>query len=245
MESKLKKLLKDLKVSNGDHLMIHGNLAALNQNNEKKKINHNLKLFFELLKKKIGKNGVILIPAFTYSFCENKLFDVEKSKSEIGLFSEHARKLIKKRTPHPIFSFMLIGNKNEYSKSSVKTCFGKKSFFDYFKNKNGKIICLGCSFSSITFMHHIEEISKVDYRINKVFFGKVKRDKKLKKVYTNYFVRKDRKIKNNFLKFEKYLKNRKVINYYKLERFNVIKINSRKMFKNGIDILTKKPHFFI
>ena len=161
--------------------MIHGNLAVLNQNNKKKKINHNLKLFFELLKKKIGKNGVILIPAFTYSFCENKLFDIEKSKSEIGLFSEHARKLIKKRTPHPIFSFMLIGNKNEYSKSSVKTCFGKKSFFDYFKKKNGKIICLGCSFSSITFMHHIEEVSKVDYRINKVFFGKVKRDKKLKK----------------------------------------------------------------
>ena len=94
-------------------------------------------------------------------------------------------------------------------------------------------------------MHHIEEVSKVDYRINKVFFGKVKRDKKLKKVYTNYFVRKDRKIKNNFLKFKKYLKNRKVINYYNFERFNVIKINSRKMFKNGIDILTKKPHFFI
>ena len=50
--------------------------------------------------------------------------------------------------------------------------FRKKSFFDYFKKKNGKIICLGCSFSSITFMHHIEEVSKVDYRINKVFLEK-------------------------------------------------------------------------
>ena len=120
-----------------------------------------------------------------------------------------------------------------------------KGIINYFKKKNGKIICLGCSFSSITFMHHIEEISKVDYRINKVFFGEIKRDKKLKKVYTNYFVRKDKKIKNNFLKFEKYLKNRKVISYYNLERFNVIKINSRKMFKNGINILDKKPHFFI
>lgn len=225
--------------------MVHGNLAVLNQNDNKKKINHNLKLFFKLLKKKIGKNGIIFVPTFTYSFCKNKVFDVIKSKSEIGMFSEHARKLMKKRTSHPIFSFTFVGEGNEYSKCSVKTCFGEKSFFDFFKKKNGKIICFGCGFNSITFMHHIEEISRVDYRKNKVFSGKVKKNKKLKKVYTNYFIRKNRNIKNSFLKFEKHLKNKKVINYCNFDRFNVIKINSRKMFKNGIDILKKKPHFFI
>ena len=55
MESKLKKLLKELKISNGDHLILHGNLAIFNQNNKSIKIDLGLKLFLELLKKKIGK----------------------------------------------------------------------------------------------------------------------------------------------------------------------------------------------
>ena len=40
-------------------------------------------------------------------------------------------------------------------------------------------------------------------------------------------------------------KKKKSINYIKFDRFHVIKINSRKMFELGIDILKKKPNFFI
>ena len=99
MESKIQKLLKDLKISNGDHLILHGNLAIFNQGIERKNIKSNLKLFLRLLKKKIGKKGIILIPTFTYSFCTNKKFDIDKSKSEVGMFSELSRCLIKKNPP--------------------------------------------------------------------------------------------------------------------------------------------------
>ncbi len=245
MQSKIQKLLKELKISNGDHLMLHGNLAILNQVKDRKNIDLKLKQFLRQLKKKIGKHGTIIIPTFTYSFCLNKKFNINKTKSEVGMFSELARNLFKKRTSHPIFSFTLIGKKKDYLKSSINTCFGKNSLFDYFRRNNGKILCLGSGFSSITFMHHIEEISKVDYRKHKIFSGYIKEKTKLKKVYTNYFVRKNKKIKNNFLNFEKYLIKKKKINYYNFDRFNVIKINSKEMFDQGINILKKRPRYFI
>ena len=245
MESKIKKLLKELKISNGDHLMLHGNLAILNQADKKNEIETELNFFLKFLKKKIGKNGIILIPTFTYNLCSNKRFNVYESRSELGMFSQLSRKLIKKRTSHPIFSFTFMGNKKEYTKSSLNTCFGEGSIFNHFRENNGKIICLGCGFGTITFLHHIEEMSKVDYRKSKIFSGYIKKENNLKKIYTKYFVRKNRKIKNNFENFEKYLKKKKSINYIKFDRFHVIKINSRKMFELGIDILKKKPNFFI
>ncbi len=245
MESKLKKLLKELKISNGDHLILHGNLAIFNQNNKSIKIDLGLKLFLELLKKKIGKKGIILIPTFTYSFCSIKRFDIYKSKSELGMFSELSRKLLKSRTSHPIFSFAVIGDKREYLKSSLNTCFGKGSVFDYFRKNDGKILCLGCGFGTITFLHHIEEIFQVDYRENKVFSGYVKKNKNFKKVNINYYVRKNQKIKNNFINFEKYLKKNSLIQYHNFDRFNVIKVNSREIFGEGIKILKRKPHYFI
>ena len=245
MENKIQKLLKDLKISNGDHLILHGNLAIFNQDTERKDIKSNLKLFLRLLKRKIGKKGIILIPTFTYSFCSNKKFDIAKSKSEVGMFSELSRRMIKKRTPHPIFSFVFMGDKKKYLNSSIETCFGKDSFFDHFKKNNGKILCLGCSFNSITFLHHIEEIFKVNYRRHKFFSGYVKKKNNLSKTNTNYFVRKNRKIKNNFTNFEKYLKKKKTIYYHNFGRFNVIKVNSIKIFKQGIDILKKNSHYFL
>jgi len=245
LESKIQKLLKDLKISNGDHLILHGNLAIFNQVIDRKNIKSNLKLFLRLLKKKIGKKGIVLIPTFTYSFCTKNKFDIDKSKSEVGMFSELSRQLIKKRTFHPIFSFVFMGDKKNYLNSSIDTCFGKDSFFDHFKKNNGKILCLGCSFNSITFLHHIEEMFKVNYRRYKFFSGYVKKKNSLSKINTNYFIRKNRKIKNNFTNFEKYLKKKKKISYHNFGRFNVIKINSIKMFQQGIKILKKNPYHFL
>jgi len=55
LESKIKKLLKELKISNGDHLMLHGNLAILNQADKKNEIETELNFFLKFLKKKNRK----------------------------------------------------------------------------------------------------------------------------------------------------------------------------------------------
>jgi len=244
LKNKVKKILDKLKIKNGDHLILHGNLALISQIKSSKSIDLKLKFFIDQLKKKIGKNGVVFIPAFTYSFCKKKKFNINNTKSEIGLFSELIRKFYNNRTHHPIFSFTVIGKKKGYSKVSLKSCFGKNSFFDNFKKNNGKIICLGSGFSSITFLHHIEEFCKVNYREYRLFSGNIFLTKnKKRKISTNYFVRKNKKIKNNFLRFERYL--RKKIQYSNFERFNIITINSKILFKEGVKVLKKNPYYFI
>ena len=79
--------LKKSGIKKSDTLMIHGNAGIAAQLNVKKKIQ--LDSFFNQIIKYIGKQGNLLIPAFTYSFCKTRKFNVQKTKSEVGLFSEN------------------------------------------------------------------------------------------------------------------------------------------------------------
>ena len=112
---------------------------------------------------------------------------------------------------------------------------------------NGKIICLGSGFNTITFLHHIEEIAQVKYRKYKFFQGNVKIHKSnvKKKVNVKYFVRKKKSIINKFDKFEKFLVRKKKLAYIDYLRFRLIKVNSANLFKQGINLLKVKPKYFI
>ena len=145
----------------------------------------------ELIKYK--KNLKILIPTFTYSFCRKKIFNIRKSLSEIGDFSNSCLKIKKfTRSMNPIFSFSTYNFKNDLKLIDHNTCFGINSIFDYFQKKEGKIIVLGTSFEkSVTFLHHIEELHQVNYRYYKDFSGIVINKKNEKKKFKiKYFVRK-------------------------------------------------------
>ncbi len=247
MQNRLKYLIKRLQIKKGDHLMIHGNLAVINQISDGKNAISKLRLFIKAIKTTIGGEGVLLIPAFTYSFCKKRYFDVKNSESEVGLFSEKSREILKLRTHHPIFSFSIAGKKKEYFNCSLNECFGNKSIFKIFKKNNGKIICLGSGFNTITFLHHIEEIAQVKYRKYKFFQGNVKIHKSnvKKKVNVKYFVRKKKSIMNKFDKFEKFLERKKKLAYIDYLRFRLIKVNSANLFKQGINLLKVKPKYFI
>lgn len=40
----------------------------------------------------IGKEGTLIMPTFTYSFCKNEVYDKLYSKSTVGVLTEHFRK---------------------------------------------------------------------------------------------------------------------------------------------------------
>ena len=83
--------LKDIGVKNGDTIFVHtdvgvfGKLAETNRNKL-------LESFFEILKESVGEGGTIIIPTFTYSFCEGKDYDPKNSPSTVGIFTEFFRK---------------------------------------------------------------------------------------------------------------------------------------------------------
>ena len=181
MKNKFKNLFKKLEIKNNEYLMLHADTSFFYQFSDIdcEKIIH---IFLnELIEYK--KNLKILIPTFTYSFCQKKIFNIRKSLSEIGDFSNSCLKIKKfTRSINPIFSFSTYNFKNDLKLIDHNTCFGINSIFDYFQKKEGKIIVLGTSFEkSVTFLHHIEELHQVNYRYYKDFSGIVINKKNEKK----------------------------------------------------------------
>jgi len=127
----------------------------------------------ESMKKNVGKNGTVAFPTFTYSFCHGKEFDLQKSKSTVGVLSEYFRKMPEvTRTNHPIFSFAVWGTNKKDMLKIGKDSFGEASFFANLRKNKGKILLFGVSLQTCTFIHYIEQSFAAPYRYLKKFKGK-------------------------------------------------------------------------
>jgi FkbH-like protein len=119
----------------------------------------------------------IALPAFTFSFCGGKAFDVAKSPSEVGALADWALEGLgyAYRTPHPIYSFVTAGPCAQSLMSrQALTTFGEGSAFEYFEQENATIVMLGCDWKYCTQFHRYEELAAVGYRHFKDFAGRAK-----------------------------------------------------------------------
>ncbi|EOI2760049.1 TPA: AAC(3) family N-acetyltransferase, partial [Campylobacter jejuni] len=178
-----------LGIKRGDILCVHTELfnfgvPLLSRNEFLQTI---LNCFFEV----IGKEGTLIMPTFTYSFCKNEVYDKLNSKCTVGTLNEFFRKQQGvKRTNDPIFSFAIKGAKEELFLKNTTSCFGENSVYDTLVKENGKIILLGTKIAGYTFTHFIEEKIKVPYRYFKEFKGKIILENKMpKEIVINYYVR--------------------------------------------------------
>ncbi len=221
--------------------MVHGDAAIALMSG--KDVNKELNKLFDNIISFLGKRGTLVVPAFSYSFTQGKNFNVEKSPSEIGIFSEYFRKRKDvKRSNHPIFSVCSVGkNSKIFENSNTKTCFGKNTAFDVLHRLSGKIVCLGCSFNRITFAHFVEEKLKVNYRFNKKFSGFVTVGGKKKFVKTNFFVR-DLKFKTDLSKLKKKLINKSLLKKTNYGRFEIYTVKSKDLFRIASKMIKNKPY---
>ncbi len=104
--------LTELKICPGDIVCVHSQIFSLGCPFISKE--NLLELLTEILQQMVGKNGTLIMPAFSYSFCKKELFDVQNTPSDVGVLTEFFRKQKNvKRTAHPIFSFSVWGEKQE------------------------------------------------------------------------------------------------------------------------------------
>ena len=124
--------LKMAGINKDDIVMIHADAGVAAQikypNNNKLQtiINQLIEYFYD--------SGTLIVPTFSYSITENEIFNKNKSRSKVGLFSEKfllTPSVI--RTNHPMFSFGLIGkNLSKYVNCTNNDCFGSNTIFDLF-----------------------------------------------------------------------------------------------------------------
>lgn len=135
-----------------------------------------LDLLIEAIEVAIGRNGTLVMPAFSYSFTKGEAFDLRNAPSAVGMLSERFRtRPGVLRTADPIFSFACRGPRaRELCALPVKECFGAGSVFAALHWLNAHIVELGCSLTrGGTFVHYVETAHGVDYRYHKVFSGTV------------------------------------------------------------------------
>ncbi|EGK8085203.1 aminoglycoside N(3)-acetyltransferase [Campylobacter lari] len=239
-------VLEKLDIKKGDVLYTHNEIYnfGIPLTDGKTLLQAILDCFFEV----IGKEGTLIMPTFTYSFCENKIFDNKNSKTKVGVLNEYFRKQKGvKRTNEPIFSFAIKGAKEELFLKDTTSCFGDDSVFAEIKRQNGKIMLFGNPLVGTTFIHHIEEKTGVSFRYFKEFSGIIidEHGNKLRKTI-QYLVRDYRKksitsakIYNNFLQ--------KVGNF-KLQPFanaEIAVINSKEFFNEAYKLLKINEQAFL
>lgn len=179
--------LKSLGIQQGDIICVHSHLMGFGKPTIKKQ--DFLKAIVETLIETVGYEGTLIMPAFSYSFCKNEIFDMENTPSVIGILTEYFRKLPGvKRTWHPIFSFAIGGKMLDEYLDVGPDAFGHDSVYGKMLRDSGKIVMLGGNYG-YTFYHLCEEHVDVNHRYFKNFSGTIINRGRVSFVNVPYFVR--------------------------------------------------------
>lgn len=118
----------------------------------------------------------IIVPTFTYSFCNNENYDVKNSRTYMGALNEYIRKKENRyRTLDPILSLSVPLCLKDNFTNLGNHSLGENSGLDIIHGMDGvKFLFLGvrmgCCF---TYVHYVEKMLNVPYRFDMPFHGKI------------------------------------------------------------------------
>jgi aminoglycoside 3-N-acetyltransferase len=119
----------------------------------------------------------IIFPTYTFSFCNGVGFNVQNSKTPMGLLNDFVRQKDEAhRSVDPLMSNVLIGKHTDFVTKIGKCSVGKNSTFDLLHHTDltVKFLFLGPRIGDcFTFMHYIEERENVPYRYRRSFTGEI------------------------------------------------------------------------
>lgn len=160
----LKSDFKNIGICSGDVLVVHSSMKSMGF------VEGGASCVISALIDVLGENGTLIFPTFTYrtSYIDSFYSNLD-TPSCVGLISETFRKtegVI--RTNHPTHSVALRGKEvNTLIKNELlnDTPMGIYSPYRRLADVGAKILMLGCTLSSNSFMHALEEESGVEYAL--------------------------------------------------------------------------------
>jgi len=223
--------LKDVGVEKGDSIFLHADLKSFGKIKNTITRDEFLGSFIEALREGVGKEGNIIMPTFSYSFCKKEVFDPKTTPSKVGVLTEYFRKLKDiKRSADAIFSVAALGPDKGYFTDVGTNCFGKQSIFEKLYSKNVKILFLGETFD-ITYMHYIEQKFGSPYRFIKEFRGQIRSGDELKGAVFYYNVRPlDKNIEYDLEGIANFLDSKGVLKKGKLGNSKIRAVNAVEAF---------------
>lgn len=239
--------LKKVGVRKGDVVFVHsdisvfGKLAVMDADIL-------LLALVDSIKESVGESGTVIMPTFCYSFGNNEVFDVLKTKSKVGVLTEFFRKQpCTVRTIQPIYSVAIWGKRKKELFYISKDSFDDNSIFGKLHKLNGKYLMLGSSFaSSFTFLHFIEQSFGVSYRFKKAFKGKINHNNNIYSDEFTCFVRYlEKKIITDLSKFEIHLHKNQLIKQVEIGFGSLLSAQTSDLYTEGMKMLEKDEYCFL
>jgi aminoglycoside 3-N-acetyltransferase len=206
------------------------------------------KMILDTIIECVGNQGTIICPTFTFEFPKTKIFNIKKSKSDLGYFENFfLRQNNIVRSAHPVFSIAVLGNKKEIIKPCGSFSFGMNSPFGNFMKYNVKFLNIGIKWiDTCTYLHHVEHLNGINHRFYKPIKGKIIFNNKKSKTDIFYnpvrFMR--LKSKKAEYKIEKYLKKNFIIKDIN-DKIYCSCIKTKNIHDLVLKILQKKPSYFM
>lgn len=233
-------------IKKGDVIVVHsdisvfGKLALFDRNGL-------CQAFVNALKNSVGDQGTLIMPTFTYSFCNGSVYDVDDSPSTVGVLTEFFRKQSGTvRTLHPIFSAAISGKEKETFLQIDQDSFGEQSIFGKVRAKNGKLVFLGVSLQACTFIHYVEQMHKVPYRFMKTFYGTIKNGNKTYQTDATYYVRYlDKNVNLDLKRLEEHLLKTQLMVEVKIGESHLLVVDAETLLNEGSKLLDRDPNYFL
>lgn len=241
-----KSALKSIGIVKDDVVFMHSDVTVFG-----KLMCRNRNEFFggiiDSVKESVGNDGTIIMPTFSYSFCNNEIFDVEKTRGTVGALNEFFRKSDDTlRTAQPIFSCSVWGNrKSEFLDISLDS-FGENSIFDKLYKNNGKLLFLGADFHACTYLHYIEQSFHIPYRYVKVFNGTIREKSREYSAKCKFYVRYlDKNVILETERLKKYLLDKKIMKCVKLGGGYILTVGAQDLYNEVFKLLEKDIFYLL
>ena len=170
----INKIIEELDIWKGDVVLVSSDLVRLWSEYRKHHNDFSAQKIIECIQHKIGVEGTLLFPTYSWDFCHGLGFDYRLTSPSTGGLGRTALEMGGfRRTSHPIYSFAVWGKDRELlCAMDNKSAFGKDSPFEYLKSVGAKNLTVGVIFNHcFTFAHYVEECASVPYRYLKQFTG--------------------------------------------------------------------------
>ena len=132
----------------------------------------------ECLYQVIARLGIkkIIVPTFTYSFCNKEKYDITNSRTTMGAFNEYIRKKEGRyRTIDPLLSISVPNELKEKFSLISEHSLGEGSAFDILHTMDDvKFLFFGAEMGEcFTYIHYVEKMMNVPYRFDMPFEGEI------------------------------------------------------------------------
>ena len=189
--------LRRVGIEAGDTLFVQVSLDSLGRPKACTTEDEAWPMLLRTLQTAVGREGTILVPTYTFSFCRQEDFDVGATPTAGGPWSASAGFLeFVRRAPgavrsrDPIHSVAGLGPRAEELLLDVPTtCFGPGSVHERLLRGGGKVCTIGVGLHEATFRHFVEEMVGVPFRYKKLFTGRIRENGVVRKTGWIYNVR--------------------------------------------------------